>query len=317
MGVSPLRRRADSSARDTAIALPSENVNEGVSPGSTEVASVVTVRMVPNLFCPVLVLLCTSSKLEKAVVSVMVEACDCRIGEAAIESAIDARTESPTDARVESATDARSTLGRGRRGDRGGGDMIGGTVSNSRSLSPPWCACPLLTVLSPAELPDPEPSSAGLAERSVGSGCGGLQRFLPVGECGPIGEVERCICASVRFGVEAAPRELLPPLYGLCPAPPWIYLDFSGGNSACRCKARTVRATWAKDSALAMVRSSRPNSASDGTPTEVQAARKRVTLDERATPSSLGSTREIVPGKSLFMSLSNDRLIVTRRADKR
>lgn len=91
---------------------------------------------------------------------------------------MDPRTESPMEARVESAIDDLSTLTRGRKGDRGGGDS-GGTSSMSLSagVAVPRAALPLPTVLP--SLDAPEPSSIGLSERNVGSGCGGLHRFRP------------------------------------------------------------------------------------------------------------------------------------------
>lgn len=61
-------------------------------------------------------------------------------------------------------------------------------------------------------------------------------------------------------------------------------------------------ATRANDSALDSMRSSRLKRSSYRTPTEEQAARNLVMLEVRMKPSSRGSTRLIVFGKSLLMS---------------
>jgi len=125
---------------DTAIALPSVRVMLGHSDGMNDVASVVTVRIVPNFpEGPEQLPLRTplnpspipaSSRLEYVLVSVMLlDAMDCPV----VESAIDMRADSFKDReRSESppmlATSDRSD-GRERTGERGA--RIGGTSSRS------------------------------------------------------------------------------------------------------------------------------------------------------------------------------------------
>ena len=75
MGESTLRFRA-SSLNDGAMELPSVREMEGESEEASEVASIVTVRIVPNLFCPP-GLRGGSSRLENIVVLVrLLNACD-------------------------------------------------------------------------------------------------------------------------------------------------------------------------------------------------------------------------------------------------
>jgi len=127
------------------IELPSAREIEGTS----DVASVVIVRIVANLLVLLLVRP-TSSKLEYDVVTVVsviaLDAIDCRV-----LSATDPLKEaSPTEARVESTTDDREgdttfiaqlnkpgpwpSTGFGRRGDLGGGLIILGTSLSSGAL---------------------------------------------------------------------------------------------------------------------------------------------------------------------------------------
>src|SRR6266702_206975 len=125
---------------DAAIALPSVRVKLGHSDGLNDVASVVTVRIVPNFpYGPEPLPLRPppnpspklSSRLEYVVVSVMLlDAMDCPV----VESAIDMRADSFKDgARSESPPMSERSDGRERTGERGG--RIGGT--SSRSLAVP------------------------------------------------------------------------------------------------------------------------------------------------------------------------------------
>lgn len=94
----------------------------------------------------------------------------------------------------------------GRSGDRGvsvgGASSLAGIKTGGGRL---FCVCGEVRLLSV-----PDPSSLGLADRTVASGGdGGLHRLRPPGAgLGLVGDVERC--AVLRLGTEAAAREKVP-----------------------------------------------------------------------------------------------------------
>jgi hypothetical protein len=190
---------------DAAIALPSVRVMLGHSDSTNEVASVVTVRMVPNLpYTPELRPFPTpaSSRLEYVLVSViLLDAIDWSV----VESAIDPRADSPKDGvRSESPTPGitgERSDGRERMGERGG--RIGGTSSHSLvpvGVSPPSGSIPSAV---PASLD--EEAKSGLSDRSVGRPAdGGVQRLvlLRVGDRGERGGED-----AIKLGEDMTTRE--------------------------------------------------------------------------------------------------------------
>jgi hypothetical protein len=306
---------------DAAIALPSVRVMLGHSDSTNEVASVVTVRMVPNLPCaPELRLfpMPASSRLEYVLVSViLLEVIDWLV----VESAIDTRADSPKDGvRSESPapgiTGERSD-GRERMGERG--TRIGGTSSHSLvpvGVSPPFGSAPSAV---PASLD--EEAMSGLSDRSVGRPAdGGVQRLvlLSVGDRGERGGDED----AIKLGEDMTMREEELVRYGelrvtfalvlataaftglnlLPPRERWEGVG-TGGVSAHLMRAMIVFATRARQSDVPSMRSSRRKSSSGGRPLAEQEARNLVTFAIRSLPSSRGSIRAIDPGRNLFISL--------------
>jgi hypothetical protein len=315
----------------------------GHSEGTNDVASVVTVLIVPNLPCayewrpfPV------SSRLEYVVMSVMLllDAMDWFVVVMA-ESAMDTRTsslpkngDSPTPEAISERSD-----GRERKGERGG---IGGT--SSRSLVPVGVSYPSVSTPPPppkagvTASPEDEETNSRLAGRNVGrptpAAEGGdgddvhccLVLFRVVrGERGEFDGDGECECADegklgddmiareeeveepVRYGEPRGGGDFtaMDVLIGLgTPSPPRENREFvCTGVSAHLMSAMIVFATRASESEVASIRSSRRKRSSGEKSLVEQDARNLVTLDMRSLPSSRGSIRAIDPGRNLFINL--------------
>ena len=182
---------------EAAAMLASVRVILGHSEGTNDVASVVTVLIVPNFpqafdepapkaeeWRP-FPLMPVSSRLEYVVISVrlLLDAMDWFVV-VIVESATDTRVDSPAPEAINERSD-----GRERIGERGG--MIGGT--SSRSLVPVGVSCPSVSAPPPmAKVPvSLEETESGLVDRNVG-------RPTPTPEGGGDGDDVHCCLVLLR-----------------------------------------------------------------------------------------------------------------------
>jgi hypothetical protein len=93
------------------------------------------------------------------------------------------------------------------------------------------------------------------------------------------------------------------PVFDRCPGGPRGSRGLPFGLSSISLTARTVRATRAKDSPVAMIRSLHKKTSEDERPSEEQAAMKLVTLELSTNPSSRASGEMSELGRSLFINL--------------
>jgi hypothetical protein len=191
---------------EAAAMLASVRVILGHSEGTNDVASVVTLLIVPNFpqafdepapkaeECRPFPLMPVSSRLEYVVISVrlLLDAIDWFVV-VIVESATDMRTDSlprSDDSPAPEATSERSD-GRERIGERGG--RIGGT--SSRSLVPVGVSCPSVSAPPPmAKVPvslEDEETESGLVDRNVG-------RPTPTAEGGGDGDDVHCCLVLFR-----------------------------------------------------------------------------------------------------------------------
>ena len=194
---------------------------------------------------------------------------------------------------------------------------MGGT--SSRSLVRVGVSCPSVSCASLEE----EAAGSGLADRNVGMPTeGGVHRLVlvRVGERG--GRDGEC---ADKLGDDMTAREEEGVRYGeprdgggafvVLGSTTDVFMDLKlprsrdsrdwvgTGVSAHLTRAMTVRATRARESEVASMRSSRWKRSSDERPLAEQEARNLVTFDIRSLPSSRGSIRAIDPGRNLFISL--------------
>lgn len=201
----PLSAASSSSLKvatiEAAAMLASVRVILGHSEGTNDVASVVTVLIVPNFppapkaeECRPFPLIPVSNRLEYVVISVklLLDAIDW-FAVVIVESATDTRTDSlpkNDDSPAPEAINERSD-GRERMGERGG--RIGGT--SSRSLVPVGVSCPFVCAPPPiARVPvslEDEETESGLADRNVG-------RPMPTAEGGGDGDDVHCCLVLFR-----------------------------------------------------------------------------------------------------------------------